>query len=349
MSLVASLQAKKRLPFLQIIKTIAAGVIAWFLAQLLLGDTKPVFATIAALIVVQPSVNQSVRRGIERSVGAIVGVALAFAMVLIFGDVGWVALVSMSSGILLAWLFKLTPATAVQISLSAMLVLAIGAITPIYAVDKILETVIGALVGILINAVVAPPVAIAPANEAVSQVGADVAQVLEDMGSVLARQTSAEVLQSLYLNARALRGEFNHALVTLTQARESLQYNARKRKLGQVLDREAALMERLAILVTRVIGMARAIRDNYDDSVLDEPTINEISSELLKAGHDLRLVVRDLGLPAVVAPHPDTSELPALTKPIRVLSPSNENWILIGFLIENVRLVRGEITGASED
>lgn len=343
------MQAKKRLPFLQIVKTIAAGVLAWFLADLLLSDNKPVFATIAALIVVQPSVNQSVRRGLERSVGAIVGVTLAFGMVLIFGDVGWVALVSMSAGILLAWIFKLTPATAVQISLSAMLVLAVGAITPVYAADKILETVIGALVGILINAIVAPPVAIAPANEAVSQVGVDVAQVLEDMGSVLGRQTSTEVLQHLYLNARALRGEYNHALATLTQARESLQYNARKKTLGQVLDREAALMERLAILVTRVIGMARAIRDNYDASVLDEPTINEISSELLKAGHDLRLVVRDLGLPAVVAPHPDTSEMPALTKPIRVLSPSNENWILIGFLIENIRLVRGEITGASED
>lgn len=349
MSLVASLQVKKRLPFLQIIKTIVAGVIAWFLAALLLGDTKPVFATIAALIVVQPSVNQSLRRGIERSVGAVVGVTIAFGMVLIFGDVAWVALVSMSSGILLAWIFKLTPATAVQISLSAMLVLALGAITPVYASLRILETIIGALVGIIINAVVAPPVAIAPANEAVSKLGAHVAQILEDMGTVLANQTSARVLDTLYLNARALREEFNETLATLTQAQESLRYNARKKKLSHLLDRENQLMERLAILVTRVIGMARAIRDNYDDSVLGEPTITEISTELGKAGHDLRLLVRDLGLPAIVAPHPATHEIPALTKPIRILSPSTENWILIGFLIENIRLVRGEITGATED
>jgi len=348
-SLVATVQAKKRLPILQIVKTIGAGVIAWYLAEFTLGDTKPVFATIAALIVVQPSVNQSLGRALERSVGAVLGVALAFAMVLVFGDYGWVALLAMSSGILLAWLFKLTPATAVQIALSAMLVLAIGAITPVYALDRVIETIIGAIVGIAINAFVAPPVALEPANEAVSRLGADVAQALEDMGSVLRRETSYEVLNSMYWDARALRDEFNTTMATLTRAHESLRFNSRRKALSRVLEREQQLMNRLAILVTRVIGMSRAIRDNYDDSILNEPTVAEISDELLKAGHDLRLVVRDLGLPAVVAPHPDTSEIPALTKPIVVSSPSGANWILIGFMMENIRLVRGEITGATED
>jgi uncharacterized membrane protein YgaE (UPF0421/DUF939 family) len=348
-SLVATVQAKKRLPILQIVKTIGAGVIAWYIAEFTLGDPKPVFATIAALIVVQPSVNQSLGRALERSVGAVLGVAIAFGMVLIFGDYGWVALLAMSLGIVMAWMFKLTPATAVQIALSAMLVLAVGAITPVYALDRVIETVIGAIVGIAINAFVAPPVAITPANEAVSRLGADVAHILEDMGSVLSRPTSYEVLNSMYWDARGLREELNSTTATLTRAQESLRFNARKKELALLLQREQQLINRLAILVTRVIGMARAIRDNYDDSILDEPTIHEISDELLKAGHDLRLVVRDLGLPAVAAPHPDTSELPALTKPIVVSSPSGANWILIGFMMENIRLVRGEITGATED
>lgn len=349
MSLVASLQTKKRLPILQIAKTIGAGVLAWYLAQWILGDTKPVFATIAALIVVQPSVNQSLGRALERSIGAVLGVSIAFGLVLIFGDVGWVALLAMSGGIVMAWIFKLTPATAVQISLSAMLVLALGAITPVYAVGRIIETVIGAVVGIAINAFLLPPVAIGPANEAVSKLGSDVAQLLEDMGSVLARPTSYEVLNSIYLRARELRHSFNSTMSTLQRAQESLRFNARKKELARIIEREQQLMARHAILVTRVIGIARAIRDNYDDSVLEEPTINDISKELLKAGHDLRLVIRDAGLPAMGAPHPATSELPALTQPIAVSSPSGTNWILIGFLMENVRLVRDEVTGATED
>jgi uncharacterized membrane protein YgaE (UPF0421/DUF939 family) len=326
-----------------------AALVAWYVASLIFGDQKPIFAAIAALIVVQPSINQSLGKAIERSVGTVLGVAIAFAATLLFGTSGWIVLVAVIAAIIIAWTLKLTPATASQIALSSMLVLALGSVTPLYALDRIMETILGAAVGLVINALIAPPVALEPANRAVSELGGNVAQILEDISAVLTRPTSYAVLNEIYLRSRALRAEYNAARATVVRAQESLRFNARRNKHTLTIENDIMLMDILAVLVTRTMGLSRAVRDHYDDSVIAEKSIRAIAEEFNRAGHDLRLLVRNAGLPAVTTPHPATSEIPALTAPISVIKPSLHNWVLIGFLMETLRLVRNEITGALED
>ena len=349
MSLVANLQDKKRTPFLQVAKTAVAALVAWFVAILVFGENQPVFAAIAALIVVQPSINQSLSKALERSVGTVLGVAIAFGATLAFGANGWIVLVAVVAAILIAWTLKLTPATGSQIALSAMLVLALGSVTPQYAFNRILETILGAAVGLIINALIVPPVALEPANRAVSELGTNVAQILEDISAVLTRPTSYTVLNDIYLRSRALRAEYNAARATVARAQESLRFNARRNKHSLTIENDVMLMDILAVLVTRTMGLSRAVRDHYDDSVIAEKSIRAIAEEFNRAGHDLRLLVRNAGLPAITTPHPATSEIPALTAPITVIKPSLHNWVLIGFLMETLRLVRNEITGALDD
>ncbi|WP_308116502.1 aromatic acid exporter family protein [Leifsonia poae] len=71
--LPANIRTSTRVPFLQVAKTAIAMILAWVTASVFVPGNLPVFATIAALLVVQPSVNQSVGRAIERSLGVIVG------------------------------------------------------------------------------------------------------------------------------------------------------------------------------------------------------------------------------------------------------------------------------------
>ena len=47
---------------------------------------------------------------------------------------------------LVAWVFKATPGAATQVAISAMLVLALGSSSPDYALDRVLETLIGAVI-----------------------------------------------------------------------------------------------------------------------------------------------------------------------------------------------------------
>ncbi|CAB4905502.1 unannotated protein [freshwater metagenome] len=346
MSIRANVRAKRRIPFLQVLKSIGAALAAWLIAAPLFQTDQPVFAAIAAIIVVQPSVNASLGKALERSTATIIGVAIALGASLIFGSPPWLVLIAIAAAITTGWAFKLTPATANQIAISAMLSIVIGAATPDYALIRILETVLGAVIGIIINAVIVPPVALAPAKNAVGTLGGNIAQVLEDLGAVLSRRTSGEVLNDVYWRARHLRAELTAAQARVTSLQESLRFNMlRRSKHRPALDTLANLLERLAVLTTRTIGIARAIRDKCDDSLTTDANIGEISDELKRAGHDLRIVVRDAGLDAVTAPHPTTHEMPALTKPIRLSRPSSKNWVLEGFLVENLRLVNEEITG----
>ena len=347
-SIVSNVQTKKRIPFLQLAKTIIATLLAWFAALWVYPDQQPIFAAIAAIIVIQPSINQSLGKAIERSTGVVLGVALALGASLIFGSHSWLVLLTIMVAFIAGWVFKFTPGTANQIAISAMLVIAIGSATPEYALGRIVETIIGAAIAFVVNAVIVPPVAVGPSQQAIALLGANIAEVLEDVGSVLRRETSYEVLSNIHTRARDLRPQLDKANATLRSAQESLRFNVFKGTHGPELDAQQHLLEQLAVLVTRTIGVARGVRDNYDETVISEPGISQIAEEFMRSGHDLRLLVRDAGLPAAKQAHPDTQELPALTEPIKLSPPSGYNWILIGFLMENLRRIRDEITGTAD-
>jgi len=341
----STLRAQTRVPILQVLKTSVAAIVAWLLSDLLLGQPLPIFAAIAALLVVQPSVSQTLTRGIERSVGVIAGVTLAVVIGQVFGNAGWVVLVVIVIALLVGWVLRLGPGSANQIPISAMLVLAIGAQTPGYAVDRIIETIIGAAVGLIVNLAIVPPVVLQPAHLAVGRLLRDVATVMDQLALSLRTPQTRQQLDDLLASARALREVRDTAEAALARGAESLMMNPRRSKLRRVLHRDEVLFERLKSLVIRMLGMARAIHDRYDPALTREPTVASIATELERAAHDLRLVGRD---PEGSEPDTVTAEQPALTQPLSVLVPHAEHWVLIGSLLEDLRRVREEIIGSTD-
>lgn len=348
MRFVSTLQTQTRSPILQVLKTSVAAIAAWLLSTLLLGQPLPIFAAIAALLVVQPSVNQSLAKGIERSVGVIGGVVVAVIIGQIFGSSAWVVLVVIVIAVLVAWLLKLGPGTANQIPISAMLVLALGAHTPGYAVERILETVIGAAMGLLINVIIVPPVMLRPAHVAVGRLLDELAAMLDELAVALTVRQDAAQLNALLVRARGLRPLRDEAAAALAKGADSLTFNPRRSKLRRVLERDDVLFSRLSILVTRVLGMTRAIHDRYDDSLTTDATVASIAVELTRASHDLRLLGRDAEGTAVETITTETAEIPALTAPLSIQRPHPEHWILVGSLLEDIRRVREEIIGSQD-
>ena len=336
-----------RVPLLQVVKTAIAAILAWFIASLVLPGALPVFATVAALLVVQPSVNQSFGKALERTVGVIVGVLVALGIGLVFADQSWVVLAAVVTAVIVAWALRLTPASSVQIPISAMLVLSIGAATPGYAAERVVETLLGAAVGLIINAAIVPPLALGPARLAITRLGRQSADALDRLATALTSPATAGSLDDLLTEARELRPLRTATNDAVTQGRDSLKLNPRRSQFRDQLEQDLALAARLDPIVTRVLGMTRALRDHWDESLVTEPVVAGIAEELRRAAHDLRLLVRsDREIrregeePAAV-----TSELPALTSPLVIVSPHPQHWILIGSLMEDLRRVREEIVG----
>ncbi|MDF2576439.1 MAG: hypothetical protein K0S05_3351 [Agromyces sp.] len=205
MRITATFRATTRVPLLQVLKSAVATIAAWLVAGWVVQGQLPVFAAIAALLVVQPSVNQSFGKAVERSIGVILGVLVASGLSLLLGQSTWVILVAIVVAMLVAWALKMTPVTSNQVAISAMLVLALGASSPEYALDRVFETLIGAAIGIIVNALIVPPVAVAPAREQLARLGGELAASVDRLADALERPRTPADLEGLMIEARLLR------------------------------------------------------------------------------------------------------------------------------------------------
>ncbi|WP_375400437.1 aromatic acid exporter family protein [uncultured Amnibacterium sp.] len=333
--LTAAVRAPQRTALLQVAKTGAAVALSWFIAGAALRVELPIFGAIAALLVVQPSVNQSFGRAVERSLGVIAGVLVALGLSLLFGRPGWLLLVAVLVVLLGAWAVRLNPAAANQAAISALLVLALGATTPQYALDRILETLIGAVIGVVINLAIAPPVLLVPAHRASARLAGELADALDRLAGAFAATPPPG---DLLTQARSLR-QGSHAAKTALQAgRDSLTFNPRRRRLDEKLRADDDLYARLEPIVTQVIGMTRTVHDHGVTALADGPLGARIAEECRRAAHDLRLLA-DRAPGASAPPAADLS----LTSPIAVLDVPPAEWVVAGALLEDLRRVREEI------
>lgn len=351
---VARLVTSSRSPLLQVVKTAVAVVSAVLLCAAILRGPFPTFAAIAALLVVQPSINQSFVKGLERSAGVVLGVLLATGLHLLLGNGTWVVLLVIVLAITLAWALRLTPTSATQVGISGMLVLTAGAVSPAYSVDRIIETLIGAAVALIVNALIVPPVLVGPAHVAVVELVDAVADAFEHLAVGLTEDWDRDRWTDALIEARTLRQRQARANAAIAAGRESLTMNPRGGRQQAVLAQHAAVVGHLQTLVTRAIGMTRAARDNTAPGLAADPVVGRIATELARIAIDVRALGARTGAASVGAgrrggeadaARPDEGHAPALTAPIPVIRPNSEHWVLIGALLEDIRRVREELLG----
>lgn len=335
-------RASARDSLLQMVKTAIAAILAWAVTSMLPSPEPPIFAVIAAIIVVQPSVNQSFAKAIERSFGVVLGVVIAMLLGLAFGDQPWVILLAVVAAIVLAWALRLSAGTTNQVPISAMLVLALGAVSPVYAGDRIVETALGAAIAFVVNALVVPPVPMTAARTSIIELAEETARSFEKLADAVVGEKQAEHPGLLIVEARLLRPMQERASLDVTAAEGALSLNPRARKYRGQIEAMRDTLRALSVITTPLIGMTRAFKDHYDEELTREPMMADISTEMRRIAHDLRV--------QFIAPHEteETSEqLPLLTTPLIIKAPGGTRWILIGSLLEDLRRVH-EVVKAGE-
>lgn len=339
----SSLRAATRPPLLQLVKAMVATVGAWLAGAALLPGQLPIYGAVAALLVVQPSLNQSVGKAIERSVGVIAGVLIAYGIGVLFGSNSWIVLLTIVIAILAAWALKLPPGTSTQVPISAMLVLSIGATNPHYATDRVVETIVGAAIAIAVNLAIAPPVLLAPAHDAVVALLEETAATMARLADNLAGRFDQHSLAELLITARLLRPMQDSARKALAAADDSLFFNPRGASKRPHLQREADLFALATPLVTQVIGMARALHDHDDPTLRKDPVVAQIVRELRRAAHDLRVTTRRHTGEHIVL------DVLTLDAPLEPAQPDASHWVLLGSMVEDLRRIHETIAGAANE
>jgi uncharacterized membrane protein YgaE (UPF0421/DUF939 family) len=246
-------------PGLRTAKTTLAAVIAWELALLLPDKALPLLAPLTALLVTQLTVVETITESLQRVGSVVVGVLLAVLLAGLLGlqwwSIGLVIFASLAVGQVLQ-----LGASRLEVPISALLVLAVGG-QPGAAWTRVFETLIGAAVGVAVNVVVAPPVYVQSAGEAIGQLAERMAHLLRDAGRELARGWSGEDAYERLRQARELDDAVGRARQALGRAEDSLRLNPRRRRVGDPSDDLRAALSSLEHSAILVRGLFRSLVD----------------------------------------------------------------------------------------
>lgn len=124
----------------------------------LVNEHTPIYACLAAVIVMRGSVSQSFRSGISRIIGTCIG-GLFGMIFLVFGKfsvINTLDFIIVPVGVMLLIYFltiiKETDSTAIAVATFLIIVITVGSNSPhLYAVNRILSTSYGVIVSLLVN------------------------------------------------------------------------------------------------------------------------------------------------------------------------------------------------------
>jgi uncharacterized membrane protein YgaE (UPF0421/DUF939 family) len=215
---------------------VAAGI-AWAVALLADPHSRPYFAPLAVILIVQPTVYDSLSRAFQRVAGVVLGVAAALAVSHFLTPSGWSIGIIVFAGLLLGWSLRLGPQGVVQVPVSALLVFAVGSATPDYGGRRVVETLIGSAIAVL-AVLVSPP---APETERVISDALTPLRrcrdLITEVGSAISSAWTVEQAQAwrrealglFEATATARRDHQGHQLTA--------RWNARARRQRPVLER----------------------------------------------------------------------------------------------------------------
>ena len=154
-----------------------ASVSAYLVALLAFGG-KPLLAPLTALLVVQATPKSLVASGIDRVVSVVAGVLLAVGFSAVVPLTWWSLALVIGFSLLVGQVLRLK-ANMLEVPISGMLVLGVRATnTETAAWDRIVETLIGAGVGVLATLLLPPKVATGSAAEAIQHFAQEYAELL---------------------------------------------------------------------------------------------------------------------------------------------------------------------------
>ena len=263
---------------LRALRLTGAAVAAYIVAGLLLGDTVPVIAALTALLVVEVTLFDIVTSGVQRVVSVVAGVLLAVGFSSLVGISWWSLGVLVAVSIVVGQLLRLGP-HLVEVPISAMLVLAVGGEETV-ASDRIIETLIGAAVGVAVNIVFPPRIRADTAARAVGAFADETAALLQAAADDLIDGITIEEATGWLEESRRLSRHVPRIDRALAQAEQSRRLNPRA--LAQP-DTTAVLRGGLESLEHSSVAVRSMFR-SIADGVRDHPPAEDDTSQAVR-GH----------------------------------------------------------------
>ncbi|MFG3227687.1 aromatic acid exporter family protein [Kitasatospora sp. NPDC048194] len=249
-----------REPFVvQTVRATVAATLAYAVATRLSSEPAPLTAPLTALLVVQVTVYSTLKTSIRRVNSVVVGVLIAIGFSAVVG-LSWWSLGMIILASLVIGRFVRVEEFVQEVAISAMLILGVTKLAS-QAWDRVLETMIGAAVGLLFNLLFAPPVWVDTAGESIEDLARRARHLLVDIAEELGRPIPVARAAERLHEARRLDHAIAEVDAALRQAEDSLRFNPRISEglLSRLVLRTGLDTLEICVVVIRVL--ARSLTD----------------------------------------------------------------------------------------
>ncbi|MEW2299780.1 aromatic acid exporter family protein [Streptomyces sp. NPDC006655] len=250
----------------QSLKAAAAAVLAWALAGWWWHAPFALLAPWTALFLVQDTVYRSLVSALQQFAVVVLGTLLAALAGVVTGDTLAALALALPATVLLGSYARFG-AQGVYAPTAALFVIAYGTYGPMDIVHRLLETALGATVGLSVNALVLPPVHDRRVRRLRHQLAAESARLLTDAADRLAEGEAADEPDDWDDRARWLGDVLTDLRAARRWSDESLRLNP-LRRLRHRTDREPAHSPPPAVADTawyditdRLLALMRSLMD----------------------------------------------------------------------------------------
>ncbi|MFI9611750.1 aromatic acid exporter family protein [Streptomyces sp. NPDC052023] len=243
----------------QTLRSTFAATLAYVIALRLSPEAAPLTAPLTALLVVQVTLYATLTNGIRRVNSVVAGVLVAIAFSLLIGLTWWSLALVILAALAVGHLVRVDEYVP-EVAISAMLVLGVTTVGDT-AWARIVETLIGAVVGLTCNLLLAPPVWVGEAGASIEGLARRMRQLMLRVGEEAGGRTPVEYAAERLHEARRLDHDIVRVDAALRQAEDSLRLNPRVREglLNRVVLRTGLDTLEICTVVLRVL--ARTLTD----------------------------------------------------------------------------------------
>jgi hypothetical protein len=283
---LARLRRDGRASLLWSLRITVAATASYLVASLFFPSTQPLLAPLTAMLVVQVTPISLLASGLDRVIAVVAGVTLAigFAAVvpLKWWSLGALILISITVG-----QFLRLRSNLVEVAISAMLVMGVGAIgAEAAAWQRIAETLVGAAVGIVATLVFPPKVASSDAGraiyglaDAVSELLVRAALELDAMSEEDPHRLSGAAREWLD-DARRITHDIPVVGAMLLRAEEGRRLNVRAVGTPHVEPGLRQGLEALEHTAVAIRGLMRSVTEASEGDWLDQDSASNVLHDL---------------------------------------------------------------------
>jgi len=344
---------------LRLLRLTGAATGAYLVADAILPEARPLLAPLTALLIVQATLFGTLADSVRRILSVLAGVAVALVFSRFVGFSWWSLALLIAASILIGGLLRLGP-HLLEVPISAMLVLSVSSSAGTAADARISETLVGAVVGILVNVLFPPALQAQTAGAAVEAFANELAGLLDRVARDLQRRVTVEDAR-LWLDEASRLAQQPATLDDLVdRAAESRRLNPRAAgtvDVGTGLRSSVDALEHTALsLRTMFRALADRLRDQSPDSQLYEEDVRHAFAVLIS---DLAHAVRTFGVMVRVeadeddVPHPGqlaealqaVAEARVRLTELLLVDPREQPqvWALHGALLASIERVLREL------